>query len=75
MKPLMIFGVILMALGVAGMIWAGVEYYDDRKTLEIGDARFVIEDAEIPPVGIGGAIAFGVGVLAMGAGALGGGRK
>jgi hypothetical protein len=74
MKPLTIVGAILLALGAAGLIWGGVEYFDNRHDLQIGDVNVIIED-DIPPMAIGGAIAAGVGVVALVAGALGRGRS
>ncbi len=74
MKPLTIVGAILLALGAAGLIWGGVEYFDNRHDIEIGDVSVVVQD-DIPPLAIGGAIAAGVGLVALVAGALGRGRS
>jgi TRAP-type C4-dicarboxylate transport system permease small subunit len=74
MKALTIVGSILMALGIAGMIWGGIEYFDNRSSIEIGDTNITIEQ-DLPPIAIGGAIAAGVGLLAIGVGAMGRGRK
>ena len=72
MKILMLIGAILLALGIAGVIWGVVDMYDDRDTLEIGDSEIVFDEGDFPPVGIAGAIVAGVGLLMVGAGALAG---
>jgi hypothetical protein len=72
MKVLMLIGAILLALGIAGVIWGVVDMYDDRDTLEIGDSEIVFDEGDFPPVGIAGAIVAGVGLLMVGAGALAG---
>lgn len=75
MRSLFTIGAILLALGIAGMIWGGIEYYQEREELEIGDVSLVVEDSEFPPQAIAGAVCAGLGVLALGAGAFGGRRK
>jgi hypothetical protein len=72
MKILVMIGAILLALGIAGVIWGLVEMGDDRDTLEIGDSEIVFDEGDFPPVGIAGAIMAGVGLLMVGAGALAG---
>jgi hypothetical protein len=72
MKSLMLIGAILLALGIAGVIWGLVEMNDDRDTLEIGDSEIVFDEGDFPPIGIAGAIMAGVGLLMIGGGALAG---
>jgi hypothetical protein len=72
MKSLMLIGAILLALGIAGVIWGLVEMTDDRDTLEIGDSEIVFDEGDFPPIGIAGAIMAGVGLLMIGGGALAG---
>lgn len=69
MKPLILVGVILFALGLAGVIWGLVAMADDRDVIDLGgDSQIVLDDGDFPPIGIAGAIAAGVGVLLIGAG-------
>ncbi|MCA8915107.1 MAG: hypothetical protein KDB90_06815 [Planctomycetes bacterium] len=72
MKTLMTVGAILLALGLAGMIWGGVEMYNDRDTFDVGDVHVIVDEGDFPPIGIAGAIASGVGVLMIGTGAVAG---
>lgn len=69
MKALTLIGALLLALGLAGVIWGGVEMYDDRDTLEIGDTDIVLDEGDFPPVGIAGAITAGVGLVLLVVGA------
>lgn len=72
MKSLTLIGSILLALGLAGVIWGLVEMYEDRDSFDIGDAHVVVDEGDFPPIGIAGAIGAGVGVLMIGVGAVGG---
>ena len=72
MKTLTLIGAILLALGIAGVIWGVVEMQQDRDELDIGDVNIVVDEGQFPPIGIAGAIGAGVGVLMIGAGAMGG---
>ena len=74
MKPLMLIGVLLLALGLAGVIWGVVAKADDRDTLEIGDSTIVFDEGDFPPIGIVGAVAAGLGVVLMVVGGVGGRR-
>jgi hypothetical protein len=69
MKALTLIGALLLALGLAGVIWGGVEMYDDRDTLEIGDTDIVLDEGDFPPIGIAGAITAGVGLVLLVVGA------
>jgi hypothetical protein len=71
MKTLTLTGSILLALGIAGVIWGIVEMRADRDTFEVGDVRVVVDQGEFPPVGIAGAIGAGVGILMIAGGAIG----
>jgi hypothetical protein len=64
MKTVTLLGVLLLALGLAGVIWGVVEMYDDRDTIDLGeDAEIILDDGDFPPLGIAGAIAAGLGVV------------
>ncbi len=65
MKVLTIVGSILLALGLAGVIWGVVQMQDDRDTLDIGDTEIVFDEGDFPPIGIAGAIGAGVGGLLL----------
>ncbi len=70
MKPLMLVGAILFALGLAGVIWGLVDMADDRDVIDLGgDSQIVLDEGDFPPIGIAGAIAAGVGLLLVGVGA------
>jgi hypothetical protein len=69
MKALTLIGALLLALGLAGVIWGGVEMYDDRDAIEIGDEEIVLDDGDFPPIGIAGAIAAGIGLVIIVVGA------
>lgn len=71
MKALMLVGVLLLALGLAGIIWGVVDMADDRDTLEIGDATVVFDDGDFPPIGIAGAVAAGLGIVLILVGGVG----
>ena len=71
MKTLTLIGAILLALGLAGVIWGVVAMQDDRDEFDIGDVNIVVDEGDFPPLGIAGAISAGVGVLMIGAGAMG----
>ena len=72
MKSVAMIGVILLALGLAGVIWGVVEMYDDRDTIELGDSEIVLDEGDFPPVGIAGAIAAGLGLVFITVGSVGG---
>jgi hypothetical protein len=72
MKTVTLLGVLLLALGLAGVIWGVVEMYDDRDTMEIGDSEIVFDEGDFPPLGIAGAIAAGLGVVLIVVGAASG---
>ncbi|MBK8207704.1 MAG: hypothetical protein IPK87_13085 [Planctomycetes bacterium] len=76
MKTVTMLGVLLLALGLAGVIWGVVEMYEDRDTIDLGkDAEIVLDDGDFPPLGIAGAIAAGVGAIFITVGAVGGRRR
>jgi len=75
MKTLMLIGAILLALGIAGVIWGLVEMNDDRDTLEIGDSEIVFDEGDFPPAGIAGAIMAGAGLVMVGVGAVAGRKR
>ena len=69
MKTLTIAGSILLALGLAGVIWGGVVMHQDRDSIDIGEMHIVVDKGEFPPLGIAGAIGAGVGAVMIGIGA------
>lgn len=75
MKNVALIGVVLLALGLAGVIWGFVDMFDDRDTLEIGDSEIVFDEGDFPPIGIAGAIAAGLGLVLIVVGAASGRRS
>lgn len=74
MKSLLLAGALLLALGLAGIIWGVVDMMDDRDTLEIGDTSIVFDEGDFPPIGIAGAVAAGLGVVLIIVGSVAGRR-
>ena len=73
MKSLTLIGVILLALGIAGVIWGFVAMADDRDTIDLGDdAEIILDDGDFPPIGIAGAIAAGLGAVLIVVGSVSG---
>lgn len=72
MKTLTIAGSILLALGLAGVIWGGVVMHQDRDSIDIGEMHIVVDKGEFPPLGIAGAIGAAVGAVMIGVGATAG---
>lgn len=70
MNTLTLIGGILIALGVAGLIWGGVKYFDSRSELEIGDVEIVIQEREFPPELTAGAVSATIGVILFTFGAM-----
>jgi len=70
MNPLTIVGSILLALGLAGVLWGVVDMVEDRDTLEIGDVQVIVDEGDFPPHGIAGALSAAAGVLFIAAGAV-----
>ena len=70
MRVLMIVGAIVLALGIAGIIWGIVDMADDRDSIEIGDSEIVFDEGDFPPIGIAGVIGAVVGGLMIGASAM-----
>ena len=46
MKPLVLVGILLIALGVAGLLYGGITYTKDRDSLDLGVAEITVEDKE-----------------------------
>lgn len=70
----MLIGALLLALGLAGIIWGVVVMADDRDTLEIGDSTIVFDEGDFPPIGIAGAVAAGLGAVMLFVGGVSGRR-
>jgi uncharacterized membrane protein len=68
MRPLVLVGIILVVLGVAGLFYGGFTYTEDRDTVDLGIAKVEVEDKErvsIHPAVGGVVLAAGIVVLAM----------
>lgn len=69
MKILMLVGAILLALGIAGVVWGFVDMADDRDVIDLGgESQIVLDEGDFPPIGIAGAIVGGIGLVALVAG-------
>jgi len=72
MRVLMIVGAIVLALGIAGIIWGVVDMADDRDVIDLGgDSQIVLDEGDFPPIGIAGVIGAVIGGLMIGASAMG----
>ena len=50
MKPIMILGIVLMILGVAGLIFGGISYTTQEKVVDIGDLHVTAEKHKTIPI-------------------------
>jgi uncharacterized membrane protein len=50
MKPLMIVGIVLILLGVAGLVWGGVSYTTREKIVDIGPIQVTAETRKTVPI-------------------------
>jgi len=46
MKPLALFGVVLIVIGLAGLLYGGFTYVKDRDTADLGIAKVTVTDKE-----------------------------
>jgi TRAP-type C4-dicarboxylate transport system permease small subunit len=46
MKLLLIVGVVLVAIGLAGLLWGGFSYTKSRDTADLGLFEFTVEEKE-----------------------------
>ena len=68
MKPIALFAIILIVLGLAGVIYGGFTYVKDRDTADLGIAKVTVTDKEhvnIHPAVGGVILAAGVVMLVM----------
>jgi len=69
MNNMRILALLVLLAGVGALAYGGWQYFDERQEVRIGDARFVIEDADIPPaVWVGGALFLAGGITMVAAG-------
>lgn len=50
MKPIMIIGIVLIVLGVAGIVFQGVTYTTCEKIAEVGDIKVTAEKQKTVPL-------------------------
>lgn len=50
MKPLMIVGIVLLALGAAGLIFGGISYTTQEKVVDIGGLHVTAEKEKTIPI-------------------------
>ena len=70
MKPLSLFGVVLVALGVAGFAFGHFSYTTDRTVVAIGPISATVGEqhiVKIPDLAAGAVVLAGVVLLVMGA--------
>ena len=68
MKSTMLIGILLIALGVAGVAFQGISYTTREKVIDIGGLGITAETRKtlpIPLVAGGLALAAGIGVVAL----------
>ncbi len=68
-STIVVIGLIVALLGVAGLIIERVPYDEDEATLRVGEleaSASVEEEAEIPPVLAGGVLVLGLGIAGYG---------
>jgi hypothetical protein len=46
MRPLVLVGIPLIVLGIAGLLYGGITYTKDRDTLDLGIAEIEVKDKE-----------------------------
>ena len=66
MKPMMIIGIVLIVLGVAGLVFGGISYTTREKVVDIGGFHVTAEKRKsIPIPAIVGGLALAGGVAAV----------
>ncbi len=64
-----IIALLMLLGGLGALAWGGWQYFDQRREIRIGDARLVIEDADISPaVWVGGVLFLAGGITMVAAG-------
>ncbi len=69
MKPLILAGVVLVALGVVGLVIQGVSVTERRTVLDVGPVKLQADEQRIIPIpAIAGiaAVAIGLGLILVG---------
>jgi hypothetical protein len=72
MKPIMIIGIVLIALGIGALAYQGITYTSREKIIDIGPiqaTREIKKTIPLSPILGGGALACGVVLVLMGRGA------
>ena len=68
MKPIMILGIVLIVLGVAGLAFQGISYTTREKVIDIGGLGITAETRKTIPVPLiagGLALAAGIGTVVV----------
>jgi hypothetical protein len=72
MKPIMIIGIVLIALGVVALAYHGITYTSREKIIDIGPIQATHETKKtipLPPILGGGALVGGIVLVIIGIGA------
>lgn len=67
--PFVVLGLLLAALGAAGLVYEGVTYQDEEVVLDLGSVEASVASEErvsIPPLVSGGVLVLGLGLAAVG---------
>ena len=70
MKPIMIVGIVLIVLGVAGLVFQGISYTTREKVVDVGSLHVTAEKHKtipIPAIAGGLALAGGIAVVVVAA--------
>lgn len=70
LQPLVLIGILLVVLGVAGLIYQQVTYTEKETVLDVGDLNITAETRKsipLPPILGGIALAAGVAMIVLGA--------
>ena len=65
MKPISLAGIVLIVLGVAALVYQGINYTRQKKVLDVGSVHITREDDQripLPPI-VGGVVLVGGAVL------------
>lgn len=66
MKPIMILGIVLIVLGVAGLAFQGISYTTHEKIIDIGGLGITAETRKTIPVPlVAGGLALGAGIAVV----------
>ena len=69
MRGMMLFGIVLLVLGLAALAWPAITYTRTEKVVDIGPLEVTTQDREripLPPVLGGAAAAAGVALIVFG---------